>query len=353
MELDLEEDPNLNTLVGYGQSGLVNLGNTCFLNTAIQCLSSIKYITAYFLSNMYSEDVNLNNEENEFVEEYSNLIKDIWSSNKKVNAAQFKTSLGKFYNSFQGFRQQDSAEAYCKIIELLHNGLSYEVDFEEPESVETIADRINLDAIRAWKKNYENNYSIILKMFYGQYWNRTKCDECKLVSCNFDPFSIINLPINENTNTLKNCIDYYVLSEDLDGSNLIHCERCNKKCRGERKTTVWRVPPVLTLSFNRFDERGNKINKFIDFPTGKCNFAKLVQKPADKLLQYELVAIANHSGNLFGGHYWAYAKGTNGMWYEYNDTKVAEIDVSSLVSSNAYFLVYLRTKLTIKETIIS
>lgn len=353
MELDLEKDKRLKTLVGYGQSGLDNLGNTCFLNTALQCLSANKFLTAYFLSNQYAEDLNLSKKEKNLVEEYSTNIKDLWRGKRTVRPNNFKRILGEFYNPFLGFRQNDSVEAYIKIIELLHDGLSYEVEFDEPDEIKSYSDKINAEALFSWKNMYEKNYSIILRMYYGQFWNKIKCDHCKNISSCYDPFSVINLPVNENTNTLNDCINYYILSEDMDEDNKISCEKCKKKCSGKRKSTVWRMPPILTFCFNRFDFRGNKINKYIDFPVGKCCFPNLVEKPSDKKSAYELLAIANHSGGLSGGHYWAFTKGTNGNWYEYNDSRVVEIDISTLVSSNAYYIVYIKKNLVAEETIIS
>lgn len=41
-----------------GACGLVNLGNTCFLNTALQCLSHTPLFRAYLLSNRFLLDVN-------------------------------------------------------------------------------------------------------------------------------------------------------------------------------------------------------------------------------------------------------------------------------------------------------
>ena len=77
-----------------------------------------------------------------------------------------------------------------------------------------------------------------------------------------------------------------------------------------------------------------------------------MEKLSDRRAVYDLVSIANHSGGLNGGHYWAYAKGTNGKWYEYNDSDVSEIRSDILVSSTAYYLVYVKRKIS-SEIVIS
>ena len=62
---------------------------------------------------------------------------------------------------------------------------------------------------------------------------------------------------------------------------------------------------------------------------------------SSKNIIYDLVAIANHSGGLSGGHYWAYTKGTNGKWFDCNDENNSEItNERNIVSNTAYFLVY-------------
>jgi len=353
MELDIRREGALNSLVGFGLSGLTNLRNTCYLNTAIQCLKSVTVFSAYFLSNQYQSDKN-QRPEAEFVESFSYLLKTMWGENGEVKPIYFKTILGKFYAPYDLFEQQDSCEAYCKIIELLHEGLCYEAEIFAVERHHHLNeyDLLNRQAIEAWRVEYENKYSIITKLFHGQFWNRTKCEECDSLFSSFESFSVINLPISNKTNTLFDCINYYVLSNDMCNDNQITCEKCNKKCNGKKKNSVWRLPPVLTFSFNRYDEQMRKKTKLINFPISQVNFSDLVDKPSEKKLIYDLVAVGNHSGVAGGGHYWAFSKGLNGQWYNFNDDHIDEItDISQLVSENAYYLVYVLRNLPVEACI--
>ena len=61
-------------------------------------------------------------------------------------------------------------------------------------------------------------------------------------------------------------------------------------------------------------------------------------------LKYDLYAVSNHYGSLAFGHYTAYCMNfETGLWYDFNDSSVSELeDPSEVVSSAAYVLYYIR-----------
>ena len=319
------------------ESGLVNIGNTCYINTGLQILNYIGPLRVY-MSEKYADDIN-EKPEQEFVRAFSSLTRSLLEGHYAIRPNTFIRCLKRFHTTFMGMSQEDSCEAFLKMIDLLHMGLSYKVKMSLVKKGATNLDRLSFES---WNNEISRSgYSIIMKIFYGQLLNRTKCDECHKESHRFDMFNVLNFPITNATNTLFDSIGHYVISENMRGDNQIDCENCGGLRAGKIKKSVYIPPPILVFCFNRFDNEGHKISKRIDFPIDNVRFPMLFEKVENHATTYDLVGIGNHSGNLLGGHYWAYCR-SGSRWIKADDETISDISCDLLVSSNAYYIVYQR-----------
>ena len=56
---------------------------------------------------------------------------------------------------------------------------------------------------------------------------------------------------------------------------------------------------------------------------------------------YDLYGVVNHYGSMGGGHYTAYCKNfMNQRWFEFDDSRVSEVDPKSVITEHAYVLFY-------------
>ncbi|XP_020093909.1 ubiquitin carboxyl-terminal hydrolase 9-like isoform X1 [Ananas comosus] len=188
---------------GQGLTGLHNLGNTCFMNSAIQCLAHTPPLVEYFLQD-YSEEINTENPlgmQGELAIAFGELLRKLWSSGRtSVAPRAFKAKLARFAPQFSGYNQHDSQELLAFLLDGLHEDLNrvkkkpyIEAKDADGRSDEEFADE-------CWKNHKARNDSIIVDICQGQYKSTLVCPVCSKVSVTFDPFMYLSLPLPSTIN---------------------------------------------------------------------------------------------------------------------------------------------------------
>lgn len=189
-----------------GKCGLSNLGNTCYMNSALQCLRSVKELSRYFISDEYEKELNPSNplaHHGKVAKAYAGLLKNIFSPTCPASFAprEFKTTIGRFGPSFQGYGQQDSQEFLAFLLDGLHedlNRIQKKPYIEKPESTDEMVGDMEAIAELAsehWDIYKKRNDSAVADLFGGLYQSTLVCPVCEKVSITFDPFMDLTLPL--------------------------------------------------------------------------------------------------------------------------------------------------------------
>ncbi|TFY56209.1 hypothetical protein EVJ58_g7783, partial [Rhodofomes roseus] len=187
-----------------GTLGLGNMGNTCFMNSALQCLVHTKELADYFLTGVFEEELNPDNPlgmGGAIAQAFGALLQRIWtpgSGSTSYSPREFKQVLSRFAPQFSGYQQHDSQELVAFLLDGLHEDLNrvLKKPYVEKPDWEGGGDKELVQlANESWQGYMKRNDSVIVDLFQGQYQSTLVCPECSKVSITFDPFMYLTLPL--------------------------------------------------------------------------------------------------------------------------------------------------------------
>jgi len=321
-----------------GYVGLKNQGATCYMNSLLQAL----YHLAMFRKAVYQLPTQNDTPENSIPLALQRVFYRLQFDKSSPGTKELTTSFG--WTTRDSFVQHDVQEL----------------------------NRVFCDNLEAKMKGTISE-GMIEKLFRGKIFNYIKCKNVDYESSRTEMFYDISLNVKGLPNVAAS-LEQYIAVETLDGENKYDAGTHGLQ-DAEKGCYFMSLPPVLALHLKRFiydpeRDMNVKINDHYEFPQS-LNMKRFMHKDADVSVKplYRLYSVLVHSGDVHGGHYYAYVRPTPKMeWFKFDDERVTHtykkdvfqgtfggkekrtipqahgkmLTSSFFRSSNAYMLLYIR-----------
>ncbi|XP_072229034.1 ubiquitin carboxyl-terminal hydrolase 17-like protein 6 [Leuresthes tenuis] len=301
-------------------AGLQNMGNTCYLNSALQCLTYTPPLANYMLTREHSKTCHepgfcmMCSMENHIIQVFAN-------SGNVIHPKDILSKLTCIAEHFSHGGQEDA-----------HEFLRYTVD------------AMQRSCLPATTKDKQTQRTTFIDQVFGGYLrSRVKCSNCKVVSNKFEPFLDLALDVTAASSVSK-ALKHFVKSEKMEGENAYKCSKCNKTVTAKKRFKIHRSPSVLTLSLKRFTNFSRRKNtKDVKYPEF-LDLQRYMSQSEGEPQIYGLYAVLVHSGaRCHSGHYFCYIKASDGQWYKINDSTVSVSDIQTVLKEEAYLLFYTKS----------
>ncbi|XP_033160008.1 ubiquitin carboxyl-terminal hydrolase 36 isoform X2 [Drosophila mauritiana] len=325
--------PRENIRIGWKQSerkwqvgtGMINVGNTCYLNSTLQALLHIPALANWLVSEQaHLADCNV-------AEPGSGCI--ICAMAKTLLATQSNQSAVRPFLIYSKLKQ------ICKHMvvgrqEDAHEFLRFLVEAMERAYLMRFRNYKELDQL-------VKETTPLGQIFGGYLRSEVRCLSCNHVSITFQHFQDLLLDIRK-ADSLEDAFEGHFSRERLEDMGY-KCEGCKKKVSATKQFSLERAPITLCIQLKRFSMIGNKLTKQISFKP-RIDLSKYAARsPAAQAqpLTYRLVSMVTHLGaSQHCGHYTAIGSTDTGSFYNFDDSYVRPITMQNVCNTNAYIMFF-------------
>ncbi|KAM4737688.1 ubiquitin carboxyl-terminal hydrolase 19 isoform 2-T2 [Anableps anableps] len=200
-----EEEEKKVCLPGF--TGLVNLGNTCFMNSVIQSLSNTRELRDYFHDQAFESEINCSNPlgtGGRLAIGFAVLLRALWKgTHHAFQPSKLKAIVASKASQFTGYAQHDAQEFMAFLLDGLHEDLNRIQNKPYTETVDSDGRLDEVVAEEAWQRHKMRNDSFIVDLFQGQFKSKLVCPTCSKVSITFDPFLYLPVPLPQKQKVLS------------------------------------------------------------------------------------------------------------------------------------------------------
>ena len=305
--------------------GLRNLGNTCYLNAALQCLLHVPGLTNYVLQGWAERDLAKRRVNAcALAAAYVALVREYWTTevhDRPLDPGPLLAALRKLHRPFASPAPNDAHEAVTMLLKHLHDALG-----RTPRIRPSPADAGVLR--EPWEQHLaKDGYSILTELFCGQSESLVADEAGRYSSTTHEHFVGLTLDL-EGCSGVSQALAKAFAPTLIDDFAL---EPGGQRGAVTKITRLVHAPLILVLHLKRFGEDGSKVDRFVSYST-------TLHVPGcggHGAHYYDLFGVCMHAD----GHYRAACE-TRGTWRIMDDGAVAEIDLNSVITKEAYVLFY-------------